>query len=294
MRLLCRRCWPRDAHRPWTPEQGRLPDGATSVRLCPGRPIIAYDGTVVGSGIQPPGDVLSTRIAELVDAVNDLDAPPRDTACPADGGPRLNYWFTYPDGDARAVTFELFGCDSLYVGSDGVRADGADVARLFAEALLEQREGVTAPDPELGSNPMCQGVMTEGGSALPTIPADLSTVTVCLLVGPQKAAPVPVPSELAARLEAALNTATPVTPVVTISRVTQRSSSRIVIGGRLIYSLEPCGLVYVRRVAGWTRDSELTLPLPQELLDEVYALPRETPVRLDSGITKVSPPVTPG
>ena len=65
-------------------------------------------------------------------------------------------------------------------------------------------------------------------------------------------------------------------------------------GDRLSYSLDPCGLVYLGRAAGWPRDSELTLALSPHLLAALYALPRERPVTIRSGAVKVSPPATPG
>jgi hypothetical protein len=276
------------------PEGGDLPRGATSVRLCPGRPIIAYDGTVEGVGIQPPADVLTTRVAELVDAVNDLQAPPPELVCPADGGPRLNYWFKYPDGDARAVTFELFGCDLLYAGPADVRGEGATVPRLFAEALAQQRQDST-PAEVPTSQPLCEGLMAEGSSALPRIPADLRSVTVCVMNGPRTVQPVPLPDDVAARLEDELNTADPVTPGC--DDVDHQPATILAInawGDRPTYSLAPCGKVYIGRAAGWPRDTELTLALSSALLNDIYSLPREPTVRLKSGTTKVSPPATPG
>ena len=102
---------------------GDLPEGAVSVRLCPGPPIVAYDGSIYDVGIQPP-EVLTTRVGELVDAVNALEAIPAETACERDAGPRLTYWFTYPDGDARAVTFETSAARS----SSSARTGSAQVA----------------------------------------------------------------------------------------------------------------------------------------------------------------------
>jgi hypothetical protein len=276
------------------PDGGDLPSGATGVRLCPGRPIIAYDGTVLGVGVQPPVDVLTTRVSELIDAVNSLRAPGPDLACPDDGGPRLNYWFLYPDGDARAVTFELFGCDLLYAGPQDLRADGATVPRLFAEALAQQREASTPTD-EPTSQPTCDGLMTEGSTALPRIPADLRRVTVCVVDGPRTVQPVPLPDDVAARLEHELNTATGVPPgCPDVDHQPATIVATNAWGDRLTYSLEPCGLVYVGRAAGWPRDSELALALSSSLLDDIDSLPRRPSVRLKSGVIKVSPPATPG
>ena len=276
------------------PVGGHLPSGATSVRLCPGRPIIAYDGTVLGVGIQPPVDVLTTRVGELVDGVNGLRAPPADLVCPADGGPRLNYWFLYPDGDARAVTFELFGCDVLYAGPDDLRAEGATVPRLFAEALVQQRQH-SAPAEMPTPRPGCEDVMTRGATALPQISADLESVTVCITDGPRTVQPVTLPEDLTSRLEDELNSAAPVTPGC--ENFDHQPATILATDGwgdRLTYSLDPCGLVSIRRAAGWPRDSDLTLALSSTLLHDIYSLPRGPSVRPESETTKVSPPATPG
>ncbi len=276
------------------PVAGHLPSGATSVRLCPGRPIIAYDGTLLGISIQPPADVLTTQVAELVDAVNGLESPPADLACPDDAGPRLNYWFLYPDGDARAVTFELFGCDVLYAGPDDLRIEGATVPRLFAEALVEQRQN-SAPAEMPTSRAACEDLMTQGTTALPQIPADLKSVTVCITDGPREVRPVVLPEDLALRLEDELNSAAPATPgCENFDRQPAKILATNGWGDRLAYSLEPCGLVYIGRAAGWPRDSELALALSSTLLNDIYSLPREPGVRLNLGTTKVSPPATPG
>ena len=146
---------------------GRAPDGRSWRTTAP----------ISDPGIQPPRELLTTRVDELVAAVNALTGVPPETACPADGGPRLAYWSMYPDGDARAVVFELFGCDVLRVG-DEVRSNGDRVARLFAEALLEQREAASVP-PGTEQQPGCRGLWSEGATALPIDSVDLRTATAC-------------------------------------------------------------------------------------------------------------------
>ena len=142
---------------------GDLPKGASSVRLCPGPPIVAHDGTIHDVGIQPP-EVLTTRVDDLVGAVNGLEPLPAEIACPSDGGPRLTYWFT--DGDARAVAFENFGCENLIVGEGVERAEGNVVARLFTEALLATSRHVAAGVSHRGASlPRCPCPTGHGAAA---------------------------------------------------------------------------------------------------------------------------------
>jgi hypothetical protein len=274
--------------------EGDLPAGAVSVRLCPGRPIVAYDGTIFGPGIQPPADVLTTRIDELIAEINDLPTPPEELACPGDGGPRLTYWFGYPDGDAQAVTFERFGCDLLWVGEEAPRTDGARVARLFTEALLEQRAASGDP-PGAGPPPACEGIWSEGSTALPVIPADLQTATVCVESGRNQFAPASMPTQLVEQLENELTIGTPAPqfceevrrPFTTVLALTPW-------GDRIVYPIDPCGQVYLGRAAGWPRGSEASYALADDLLAQLDALPYGPPVRTESATTTVSPPATPG
>ena len=257
---------------------GDLPAGAVSVRLCPGPPLSSDDGP----GIQPPADVLTSRVDELVTVVNDLRPPPEDQACHLDGGPRLTYWFSYPDGDARAVTFEHFGCGMLVVGDEARRTDGARVARLFSEALLEQRAAAGDP-PGAGPPPSCERIWSEPRTALPAVPADLETATLCVDAGPRRFAPAAVPTELVERLEAELAATAPA------SRCGNQHTGRplsIVLarsrwGDRIDYVIEPCGRVYLPYPAGWPRDSEAYYALSDGLLADLDALPLGSPVRVD-------------
>lgn len=179
--------------------EGDLREGAVSVKLCPGPPIVAYDGSIYDVGIQPP-EVLTTRVEELVDAVNALESSPAETACESDGGSRLTYWFTYPDGDARAVTFENFGCEELIVGEGTERAGGNQVAQLFTEALLAQRAANSPPKVGLEA-PDCREVQAEPGTALPQQPVDLASASLCVEAGSYRVRAAEVPVGLLAELD---------------------------------------------------------------------------------------------
>jgi len=273
--------------------EGDLPSGAVSVRLCPGRPIIAYDGTIYDPGIQPPGDLLTTRVDELIAAANGLTGPAAGLACPADGGPRLNYWFSYPDGDARAVTFELFGCDLLYVGEHEARVDGDRVARAFAEALLEQRAAGTPPG--AGQAPTCEGIWSVGSTALPVIPTDLQVASLCVGNRADRLRPASVPTSLVEQLEEELESNGPATtPCRAADRTVMHVLALNTWGDRIRLSIDQCGVIHLGRSAGWPRDSETSIALSEDLLTRLDALPLGPPVRVDPYLTKVSPPATPG
>jgi hypothetical protein len=273
--------------------EGDLPAGAVSVRLCPGRPIVASDGTIFDPGIQPPADVLTRRVDQLVAAVNDLRTTPEELTCFADGGPRLTYWFSYPDDDARAVTFEHFGCGLLWMGAEEARLDGARVARLFTEALLEQRAAAGDP-PGAGPVPSCEGVWSEPSTALPPVPADLETATLCVGVGAYRQAPAAMPRELVERVEDELAASSAGSgpcradrPFVTVVAVT-------VWQDRVVYPFDPCGRADLGYAAGWPRDSARSYELSDALLADLDALPEGPAVRTESPTRKTTPPASPG
>jgi len=273
--------------------EGDLPEGASRVRLCPGPPIVARDGTIHDVGIQPP-EVLTTRVEDLVDAVNGLEPVPAELACPSDGGPRLTYWFTYPDGDARAVTFENFGCENLIVGEDVERADGHVVARLFTEALLLQR-AATSPPAQAIEAPDCRGVHARPGTVLPHDPVDLASASLCAEAGSYRVRGAEVPVELLAELERGL--------------LAEEASSggcvkpprrfAVVLGythwGDLVrYSIDACGRVSVPRTPGWLRTDEQAFRLLPELGAQLDALPLGPVIRFTPPTSKTTPPPTPG
>jgi hypothetical protein len=273
--------------------EGDLREGARSVRLCPGPPIVAHDGTIYDVGIQPP-EVLTTRVHELVRAVNDLEPVPDDYACPSDGGPRLTYWFSYPDGDARAVTFENFGCEHLLVGQEAQRAGGERIAQLFTQALLSQRR-VTSPAKPVIEAPDCQGVHAQPGTVLPHDPVDLASASLCVEAGAYRVREAQVPTALLAKLEHGLLAdemswdecmRPPRRTAVLLGYTEWRDVVRYVIDG--------CGRVLIPRTPGWLRRDERAYRLSPDLSAQLDALPLGPVVRFTPPTSTTTPPATPG
>lgn len=273
--------------------EGNLREGAISVRLCPGPPIVAYDGSIYDVGIQPP-EVLTTRVDELVDAVNALESSPAETACESDGGSRLTYWFTYPDGDARAVTFENFGCEDLIVGQDKARAGGNRVAQLFAGALLSQRAATSAPKATIEA-PDCRGVQADPGTALPQKPVNLAAASLCVEAGSYRVRAAEVPAGLLKDLDRGLLAEEmPWDECVESDRPFAHLLGYTDWGDLVRYALDPCGRVGVSATPGWLRRDDSAYRLPPELAAQLDALPLGPVVRYTKPFTKTTPPATPG
>lgn len=273
--------------------EGDLREGAVSVRLCPGPPIVAYDGSIYDVGIQAP-EVLTTRVDDLVEAVNALENTTVDTACESDAGSRLTYWFTYPDGDARAVTFENFGCEELIVGQDQARAGGNRVARLFTEALLSQR-AVASPPEAVFEAPDCTGVMAEPGTALPQEPVDLASASLCVEAGPYRVRAADVPDGLLAELDRRLLAEEmPWDECVPSERSFAHILGYTEWGDLVRYRLDPCGRVSVSATPGWLRRDGPAHRLSPGLAAQLDALPLGPVTRYTKPFTKTTPPATPG
>ena len=273
--------------------EGDLREGAQSVKLCPGPPIVTYDGTILGVGIQSP-EVLTTRVDDLVDAVNALKSFPSETLCLMDAGPRLTYWFMYPDGDARAVTFENFGCENLIVGPDTQRAEGNRVAQLFTEALLSQR-AATSPPQAPTKAPGCRGLLSQPGTTLPSAPVELVSASLCVEAGPSRVREAEVPAAMLDRLDRGLLaeemrgdgcTRPPRRPAVLIGYNSW--------GDLLRYFIDACGRVSVPRTPGWLRREEQAFRLSPELGALLDALPLGPVTLVTSPTMQTLPPETPG
>lgn len=272
---------------------GDLPDGASSVRLCPGPPIVAQDGTIHDVGIQAP-ELLTTRVDEVVDAVNDLGPVPDEVACPADGGSRLTYWFSYPDGDARAVTFENFGCEHLLVGQDMQRADGNRVAQVHTEALLSQRSAMSPPQVPAKA-PDCRGVHARPGTVLPHQPVDLAAASFCVEAGSYRVRAAEVPPALLGELNQGL--AADAMGWDECREPPRRSA--VLLGhtrwGDLVrYLIDGCGRVLVPPTPGWLRRDAPAYRLPPELSAQLDELRLGPVVRYTSPTSRTTPPATPG
>ena len=273
--------------------EGDLQEGASSVTLCSGPPIVAYDGSIYDVGIQSP-EVLTTRVDELVDAVNGLERVPDEIACESDGGPRLTYWFSYPDGDARAVTFENFGCENLIVGHDTQRAEGNRVAQLFTEALLSQR-AATSPPVSTIEAPDCRGVHALPGTVLPHDPVDLAAASLCVEAGGYRVRAAMVPAGMLAVLERGLLAE----EMSWDECVEPPRQSAVLLGythwGDLVrYLIDGCGRVVVPRTPGWLRREEQAFRLSPELSAQLDALSQGTVIRYTSPTSKTTPPAAPG
>ena len=273
--------------------EGDLREGAVSVRLCPGPPIVAYDGSIYDVGIQPP-EVLTTRVDDLVEAVNALEDTASDTACESDAGSRLTYWFTYPDDDARAVTFENFGCEDLIVGKAQVRAGGNRLAQLFTEALLSQRATMSPPEADLEA-PDCSGVMAEPVTALPQEPVDLASASLCVEAGSYRVRAAEVPDGLLDELDRRLLAEEmPWDECVDSARAFAHILGYTEWGDLVRYGLDPCGRVGVSATPGWLRRDDPAYRLSPGLATQLDALPLGPVIRYTKPFTKTTPPATPG
>lgn len=97
-----------------------VPSGATSARLCQG----------VGTPVDGADTLLTTDVADLVDAINGLKTTPKPEMCTADMGPGYRLVFGYPDGSTFVVSGKTYGCRELVVGS-GYRTPAPKALKEF-------------------------------------------------------------------------------------------------------------------------------------------------------------------
>ena len=121
-----------------------MPEGATSARLCQG-PGIAFD---------VPEDALVTGVDDLVAAVNDLDVTGEPEVCTMDLGPGYRIAFGYDDGSTFVISGQLYGCQTLVVGSTLPRRPGGRTGG-FLGLLDQQREADGEPTDEPEARPTC-------------------------------------------------------------------------------------------------------------------------------------------
>jgi hypothetical protein len=149
---------------------GVLPEGAVAVRLCDGP----------GIGFDEPEDALVSGVEELVRVVNaqEVTGPPR--VCTTDLGTGYLLAFEYPGGTVRSVTGELYGCNTLVVGTS-VRANPEIPWHRFLDLLRAQR-AATSPPSGLAVRPSCaEAGFTDqqGGSPLGR-PDDMTNAVLCV------------------------------------------------------------------------------------------------------------------
>ena len=85
----------------------QVPADATSVRLCQG----------VGTAVDGAGDLLTSQVQDVADAVNGLKATTKPDMCTADMGPGFRLVFGYADGTTFVASGKTYGCRELVVGS---------------------------------------------------------------------------------------------------------------------------------------------------------------------------------
>ena len=279
---------------------GDLADGATSVRLCPGRPIIWADGRYDLAGIQGT-EPLTTDVDSVVEAYNALEGAPEEQYCTADGGPRLTYWFTYPDDRVSAVVFERAGCRSVLTGEQRPRAGGSALAAAFTDALLAQRERTAPPEGER-PQPRCRDLVT---SPVPSLPVELSDVvaaTVCSTAGTWRVEEVPLSPSRLARFREAVQAA----PEVVLEEAPCSDAGALRFATVMLVTrwgdvaqvqLDGCGRIYLppdpRRTVGPTSEQTVRLRTQavQAFLDDLGPGPI---VRYDSAFGRTTPPEVPG
>lgn len=139
---LATRC-PDPEVQPQFPPDGRLPTGATQVRICN-----FIGDRMMGMKAHPeldfrvPFDALTTNVDHVVNMVNAAAAkPPEDpegrTFCGGVGAPTQVFWFSYPETDF-AVTYNDGECEDLHVGETAVEG-GEEVADTLSDLLWDQR-----------------------------------------------------------------------------------------------------------------------------------------------------------
>ena len=279
---------------------GDLPEGATSVRLCPGKPIITFDGRYDVAGIQGT-EPLTTDVAAVADAFNALPAAPAEQYCTADGGPRQTYWFTYRDDRVAAVVFERFGCRAVLTGEQRPREEGNRLAVAYSDALLAQRAEAEPPDLDL-AQPGCRALTTTPTTTLPVALADVVRATVCLSAGTWRVEEVPLGSAELERFLAAVEDA----PATSLEEAPCRDDGSIRFttfmvvtrwGDQTQLHLDPCGRLTLprdpRQTSGAAAETPVRLLTPalRDLLDDLGPGPV---VRYDSPEGTTTPPEEPG
>lgn len=279
---------------------GDLPLGATSVRLCPGKPIISADGRYDLAGIQGT-EPLTTDVESLVEMFNELPSAPAEQYCTADGGPRLTYWFTYPDDRVAAVVFERFGCRSVLTGEQRPRVEGSRLAVAFSDALLAQRAGSAPPDLD-PAQPACRDLTTSPMTTLPVAMTDVARATVCFGAGTWRVEEVPLTAAELDRFREAVAAA----PETTLDEAPcpgdggLRFATVMVVtvwGDLAQLHLDGCGRIFLprdpRQATGAAVDTPVRLRTDelQTLLDGLGPGPV---VRYDSSEGRTTPPEQPG
>lgn len=140
---------------PAYPAAGALPDGAVSIRVCPGEKS-ALGRPLWKPAVSPPVDALTTGTQDVVDTLNalpDWDGLPEDTFCSQEGRPKVHYVIGYADGTTRSVTYGYGECHLLELGPPGdfptektvAKADAAPFMDAVSRGIVEQRRGIPPP-----------------------------------------------------------------------------------------------------------------------------------------------------
>jgi hypothetical protein len=182
--------------------EGDLRTGATRVRLCPGPPLVATDGSdVAAAEVQGPDDLLTQGVGELVALVNRQDEVDGEQMCDGDAGPELVYWFGYRGDEWRAVQHSSYGCDLLQVGARILRLGGDELSLAFTDALLAER--ATEPPPATPPEARCLAPHTPR-TGLVSADLALASATLCVSPRPDTVRTAPLPPELLVRVDAEL------------------------------------------------------------------------------------------
>jgi hypothetical protein len=165
--------------RPQFPPGGRLPQGATQVRVCNlAGDLTTFKEDRVELDFLVPVDALTTSVDTVVDLVN-AAVPAADDGrsyCGGIGVPSQVLWFSYAETDL-AVTYNDGTCDDLDLGA--VQVVGGDaVAAAFSELLWQQRAG-QRPPPQLDRRARCAPNITEDSPLIMAEHLDLADAVVC-------------------------------------------------------------------------------------------------------------------
>jgi hypothetical protein len=164
--------------RPQFPPGGRLPQGATRVRVCNlAGDLMTFGRDRVELDFLVPVDALTRDIDAVVDLVNAAVPAAHDerTFCAGIGVPTQVLWFSYAETDL-AVTYNDGECEDLDLGA--VRVEGGDaVAAALSDLLWQQRAGRRPP--QIDRRARCAPNLTEDSPLIMAEGLDLADAVLC-------------------------------------------------------------------------------------------------------------------
>ncbi len=170
---------------------GPLPDGAISVRMCPGEPPHRRSEHVWTIDELPePLSLGADQVAAEVNALPSFDRSldlEREFSCSPFPHPQLHMVFHYPGGVSRSVTYGYGKCALLELEDPGhadpvegtlLKEGGAVIIDTFVDQLLAQRALRSSLPTQSPTTPSCDP-STGRRSMLPTNRLELAVISLC-------------------------------------------------------------------------------------------------------------------